>query len=59
MPGDFAEMVGKKTVQKFSVTARQVILYLGDVKPGDVLNFEYTPEAEVSDAGQDAGDRGV
>ena len=40
--GDFAEMVGKKTVQKFSVTARQVILYLGDVKPGDVLNFEYT-----------------
>ena len=25
-----------------SVTQRQVILYLGDVKPGDVLNFEYT-----------------
>lgn len=40
--GDFAEMVGKKTVQKFSVTSRQVILYLGDVKPGDVLNFEYS-----------------
>jgi hypothetical protein len=39
--GDFAEMVGK-TVKKFSVTQRQVILYLGDVKPGDVLNFEYT-----------------
>ena len=39
--GDFAEMVGK-TVKKFSVTSRQVILYLGDVKPGDVLNFEYT-----------------
>ena len=40
-PGDFAEMVAKKKVQKFSVTSRQVMLYLGDVKPGDVLNFEY------------------
>ncbi|MCS7045631.1 MAG: MG2 domain-containing protein [Gemmataceae bacterium] len=41
-PGDFAEMVGKKQIQKFSITSRQVILYLGDVKPGDVLTFEYT-----------------
>jgi len=40
-PGDFAEMVAAKKVQKFSVTARQVTLYLGDVKPGDVLTFEY------------------
>lgn len=40
--GDFAEMVGKKQVQRFTVTARTVTLYLGDVKPGDVLNFEYT-----------------
>ncbi len=40
--GDFAEMVKAKKVQKFSVTARQVTLYLGDVKPGDVLSFEYT-----------------
>jgi len=39
--GDFAEMVDKKKIQKFSVTARQAILYLGDVKPGDVLTFEY------------------
>jgi hypothetical protein len=39
--GDFAEMVDKKKVQKFSVTARQVTLYLGDVKPGDVLTFDY------------------
>lgn len=39
--GDFAEMVGK-TVKKFSVTSRQVILYIGDVKPGDVMTFEYT-----------------
>jgi hypothetical protein len=34
-------MVGQKRVQKFSVTARQVTLYLGDVKPGDVKTFEY------------------
>jgi hypothetical protein len=40
--GDFAEMVGQKRIQKFSVTARQVTLYLGDVKPGDVKTFEYT-----------------
>jgi hypothetical protein len=40
--GDFAEMVAAKKVNKFSVTARQVILYLGDVKPGEVLTFEYT-----------------
>ena len=40
--GDFAEMVGEEGVKKFSVTARQVILYLGDVKPGDVQTFEYT-----------------
>ncbi len=40
--GEFAEMVAAKKVQKFSVTSRQVILYLGDVKPGDVLSFEYT-----------------
>src|SRR5439155_823834 len=39
--GDFAEMVAAKKVQKFTVTARQVTLYLGDVKPGDVLTFEY------------------
>lgn len=39
--GDFAEMVAAKKVQKFSVTSRQVTLYLGDVKPNDVLTFEY------------------
>jgi hypothetical protein len=39
--GDFAEMVGQKKIQKFSTTARQVTLYLGDIKPGDVKTFEY------------------
>ena len=41
-PGDFAEMVAKDRSKKFSMTARQVTLYLGDVKPGDVKTFEYT-----------------
>jgi hypothetical protein len=40
--GAFAELVGAKRVQKFSVAARQVTLYLGDVKPGSELAFEYT-----------------
>ncbi len=40
--GDFAEVVKAKKVQKFSVTARRGTIYLGDVKPGDVLSFEYT-----------------
>jgi hypothetical protein len=40
--GDFAELVGAKKVQKFSVTARQVTLYLGDVTPGSTQVFEYT-----------------
>jgi hypothetical protein len=39
--GEFAEWVKAKKIQKFSVTARQVTLYLGDVKEGDKLSFEY------------------
>jgi hypothetical protein len=40
--GDFAELVKSKKVEKFSVTSRQVTLYLGDVKEGDKHVFEYT-----------------
>jgi hypothetical protein len=40
--GDFAELAGQKKIEKFTVTARQVTLYLGDVKPGDVKQFKYT-----------------
>jgi hypothetical protein len=40
--GEFAELVGAKRVQKFGVTARQVTLYLGRVKPGSAQAFEYT-----------------
>ncbi len=45
-PGDFAEMVAKKQIQRFTVTARTVTLYLGDVKPGDVRTFEYALKAK-------------
>ena len=31
-----------KKIEKFTVTARQATLYLGDVKKGDVKSFEYT-----------------
>ena len=41
-PGDFAEIVGAKKAERFSMTARQVTLYLGDVRPGDVKVFEYS-----------------
>jgi hypothetical protein len=40
-PGDFAELVAAGKVQKFSLTARRVTLYLGDVGPGSVHTFEY------------------
>jgi hypothetical protein len=40
--GDFAEVVKAKKIEKFTVTSRQVTLYLGDVKQGDVREFEYT-----------------
>jgi hypothetical protein len=39
--GDFAEMVKANKIKRFSVTARQVTLYLGDVMPGDVKTFDY------------------
>jgi hypothetical protein len=44
--GDFAEMVGKKQVNKFSITSRQVILYLSDLRPGEVKTFEYSLRAK-------------
>ncbi len=47
-PGDFAEMVGKKQVNKFSITSRQVILYLGDLRPGDVKTFDLHAAGQVS-----------
>ncbi|HXG08529.1 MAG TPA: hypothetical protein VNK04_01955 [Gemmataceae bacterium] len=41
-PGEFAEMVAAKQIERFTATARQVTLYIGDIKPGDTKTFEYT-----------------
>jgi hypothetical protein len=40
--GELAEQVGARGVQKSGVTARQVTLFLGGVRPGSELAFEYT-----------------
>jgi hypothetical protein len=46
-PADFQRIVRKgeqdpSPVEKFTITPRQVTLYLGNIKPGDVLTFDYT-----------------
>lgn len=40
-PGDFAEMVGSKTIQRFDLNPRQATLYIGDVRPGQEFEFVY------------------
>src|SRR5262249_28867278 len=40
--GDFAELVAAKKAMRFSITARQVTLYIGDVKTDSVHTFEYS-----------------
>ncbi len=45
--GEFAELSGP-SVQKSGVTARQVTLYLGDVRPGTAQEFEYTLRPKYS-----------
>jgi hypothetical protein len=39
--GEFAELVGAKRVQKVSVTARQVTLYLGGVRQDSAKALAY------------------
>jgi uncharacterized protein YfaS (alpha-2-macroglobulin family) len=41
-PDDFANLVAAKKLQKFSLSSQQAILYLGEVKPGDVQTINYT-----------------
>lgn len=38
---ELAQMVKQRRIEKYTITARQVTLYLGDVQPGDVLAFTY------------------
>lgn len=44
--GDFAELLGENVIKRYSVTSSQVTLYLGDVKPGDELQFSYHLKAK-------------
>jgi hypothetical protein len=41
-PAEFDEIAKRKRIEKYTLTARQITLYLGDVKPGDALTFAYT-----------------
>ncbi len=41
-PAEFDKMVEQKKIDKYTLTARQITLYLGDVRPGDNLTFSYT-----------------
>lgn len=45
-PGDFAELVGEGKIKRYAVTSRQITLYLGDVKPNDVLKCTYHMKAK-------------
>jgi hypothetical protein len=46
LAGEFAVMVGAGKIQRFSVTSRQVTLYLRDVEPGKAYTFEYNLKAK-------------
>ncbi|MDQ3814429.1 MAG: alpha-2-macroglobulin, partial [Armatimonadota bacterium] len=43
---DLAELVGSKKIEKFSLTGRQVIIYLDVVKPGQTITFDYRLKAK-------------
>ncbi len=40
-PGDFAEMLGQKTIDRYELTPREVRLYLGAMQPGQEVAFRY------------------
>jgi hypothetical protein len=45
-PEEFEQMVKRRQIEKYTATARQVTLYLGNVRPGDELKFPYTLRAK-------------
>ncbi len=46
-PGEFAEMVASKHIQRFTITPTKVTLYMGKVmQPGEVRTFEYSLRAK-------------
>lgn len=48
-PGDFAEMIGMKKIQRYDLNPRQATLYIGDVQPGQEFEFVYhlTPKYPI------------
>ena len=45
-PSAFEKMVEGKKIEKYSATSKQVTLYFGGLKPGDVRTFEYELRAK-------------
>ena len=46
MSGDLKELVGSKTIGRFETTARQVIVYIDEIKMGKPISFEYRIKAK-------------
>ncbi|MBM3500058.1 MAG: hypothetical protein FJX74_15465 [Armatimonadetes bacterium] len=44
--GDLAELVGSKIIEKFSLTGRQVIVYLEELTPGQEVRLQYRLKAK-------------
>jgi hypothetical protein len=45
-PADFTALVEAKTIQKYEMTSRQVILYFEEVRPGKAVQFSYDLRAK-------------
>ena len=43
--GDFAELVGSKIIGRYSMTGRQVMVYLERMEPRQVVTFSYQLKA--------------
>jgi uncharacterized protein YfaS (alpha-2-macroglobulin family) len=46
IPDSFNQLVKNKVIQRYSLTGRQVILYFGEIKPGQVVTFKYQLRAK-------------
>ena len=57
--GDFAEMVGAKKVQKFSLTERQALAVPGRRGTRPRVQVQVHAASEISGEGQGAGEHGV
>jgi len=44
--GDLAELVGSKVIEKYTLTGRQVIVYLEELKAGQEVSLQYRLKAK-------------